>query len=107
MSLVKPAARIFSPPRNAMQSGPGKIGDWVLEFAPNTRPVVDPLMGWTGGLSTQRQVRLSFPSQEAAVAYAKAEGLHYVVELPPVRRPIKPKSYSDNFRNDRRENWTH
>ena len=107
MSLVKPAARIFSPSRNAMQSGPGKAGSWVLEFAPDVRPTVDRLMGWTGGLSTERQVRLTFPSREAAEAYAKSEGLHYVLEVPPAPKPIKPKSYSDNFRNSRLENWTH
>ena len=28
------AARIYSPARNVMQSGKGKQGRWVLEYAP-------------------------------------------------------------------------
>jgi hypothetical protein len=40
------------------------------------------------------------------VTYAEAQGLHYQVELPRERKFV-PKSYSDNFRFGRRENWTH
>ena len=41
-----------------------------------------------------------------ALAYAEREGLHYEVELSPMRKFV-PKSYSDNFRFGRAENWTH
>jgi hypothetical protein len=103
----KPAARIFSPPRNAMQSGQAGQGEWVVEFAPDARPRLDPVTGWSGGLSTQRQVRLTFPTQEAAEAYCRAQGLAYVVEPARAKRPMKPKAYADNFRYGRTENWTH
>ena len=31
---TKQLARIYSPPRSAMQSGKGRTGGWVLEFEP-------------------------------------------------------------------------
>ncbi|MCX7371261.1 MAG: ETC complex I subunit [Alphaproteobacteria bacterium] len=107
MSINKPPARIHSPPRNAMQSGTAGQGEWVLEFAPDTRQVLDPVTGWSGGLSTMQQVKLRFDTAEAAQAYARAQGLAYVLEPARAKRPIKPKVYADNFRYGRTENWTH
>ncbi|MFZ4406436.1 MAG: ETC complex I subunit [Paracraurococcus sp.] len=99
-------ARIFTPPRSAMQSGKGKTQDWVLEFEPGERQRLDPLMGWAGSGDTSGQVRLRFPTREEAVAYAEANGLRYEVEEPkPIR--IKAKVYADNFRFGRTDNWTH
>jgi hypothetical protein len=68
---------------------------------------IDPLMGWAGSSDTQKQVTLSFPSMEDAVAYAEAQGIAYEVELPPPAKPMRPKVYADNFRFGRPENWTH
>ena len=48
---------------------------WVLEFAPGEKQRPDPLMGWSGSGDTNGQVRLRFPTQEEAVAYAEARGL--------------------------------
>ena len=108
MSLTKPLARIHSPPRSAMQAGTAGQGGWLLEFAPDARPTLDPVTGWSGGLSTERQVRLRFHTREAAEAYAKAQGLEYAVEArAEASRVIKPKVYADNFKYGRAENWTH
>lgn len=96
-----PKARIFSPARNAMQQGRAKTGRWVLEFEPARALRPDPLMGWAGGGSTTRQVRLQFGSVEAAKAYAKKHGIAYEVE-PRKTRVVKPKSYADNFSWNRR-----
>ena len=51
-------------------------------------------------------MRLHFDSREEAVAYAEANGLAYEVEEP---KPVvfRPKSYAENFRYGRMENWTH
>ena len=99
-------ARIYVPPRNAMQSGRGRTQDWVLEFAPGEKQCVDPLMGWSGSGDTPGQVRLRFATREEAVAYAEANALRYEIEEPkPVR--IKAKVYADNFRFGRTDNWTH
>jgi len=99
-------ARIYVPPRSAMQSGRGRTQDWILEFAPGEKQRVDPLMGWSGSGDTPGQVRLRFATREEAVAYAEARGLRYEVEEPkPIR--IKAKVYADNFRFGRTDNWTH
>jgi hypothetical protein len=99
-------ARIFQPPKNAMQSGFARTGDWMVEFVPSHGRVPDPLMGWTGGGDTQTQVKLFFATREEAIAYAERAGLQYEVELPHHRR-IRPKAYADNFKWGRVENWTH
>ena len=66
-------ARIHKPPRTAMQSGWAKTKQWVLEFEPAEKRVADPLMGWIGsGDTLSSQVRLRFPTREAAIAYAEA-----------------------------------
>ncbi len=99
-------ARIFLPPRSAMQSGTAKTHRWVLEFEPGSK-FREPLMGWTGTedmLSTE--LRLSFETREAAIAFAEANGITYSVEIS-APRVKPPKSYTDNFRADRKENWTH
>jgi hypothetical protein len=99
-------ARIFQPPKNAMQSGWATTQGWVLEFVGGSPRRPDPLMGWIGGGDTQTQVRLNFDTREEAIAYAERNAIDYEIELPTVRR-IRPKAYADNFRYDRRENWTH
>jgi hypothetical protein len=99
-------ARIYQPPKNAMQSGRAGTEQWVLEFEPSERRLADPLMGWIGSGDTQSQVRLTFATQAEAVAYAAKHGVAYDLELPQIRQ-IKPKAYADNFRFGRMENWTH
>ncbi len=100
-------ARIYQRPKTAMQSGLAGTDEWVLDREPVARLQADPLMGWPGGGDTQTQVRLNFPSRDAAVAYADREGIAYDLELPSARRPMKAKAYADNFRFGRPENWSH
>jgi hypothetical protein len=99
-------ARIYQPPKNAMQSGWAATRQWVLEFESDSPRRPDPLMGWIGGADTQAQVYLHFDTREEAVAYAEKHGIAYDVELPH-KREFRPKAYADNFRFGRRENWTH
>lgn len=54
-------------------------------------------MGWAGSGDMLGQVRLTFDTQEDAIAYAKREGLDYRL-APTHNRTIKAKSYADNFR---------
>jgi ETC complex I subunit conserved region len=99
-------ARIFKPSRNAMQSGKGKSQAWVLEFEQEAPREADPLMGWTSASETSTQVKLSFDTCEQAEAYARKKGVAYTVQPEaPVR--TNKKSYSDNFKFGRNENWTH
>jgi hypothetical protein len=91
------AARIFQRSKSAMQSGRARAGEWVLEFESHSRKRPDPLTGWSGGADTQAQVSLTFPSLEAAKAYADRHGIdHHIV--PPAEAKLRLQSYADNFR---------
>jgi ETC complex I subunit conserved region len=92
-----PTARIFQYPKNAMQSGRARTQRWTLEFEPEEAKQPDPLTGWAGSGDTRDQVRLGFPSAEAAIAYAEREGLAFTVIAAPERK-LKLQSYADNFR---------
>lgn len=101
-------ARIYQPARNAMQSGDAKAGTWVLEYAPDSAREVDPLMGWTSSGDMNSQVRLTFETKDAAIAYATKNGIAYQVTPTQKRAHILRKSgYGDNFSHDRRTTWTH
>lgn len=101
-------ARIYQPSRTATQSGSAKSHHWVLEFFPAEQREIDPLMGWTSSADTQPQVRLTFDTKEAAVAYARDHGIEAVVTEPKRRRPnIRPRGYGENFAPDRKTAWTH
>ncbi|HEX2582338.1 MAG TPA: ETC complex I subunit [Dongiaceae bacterium] len=100
------SARIYRPAKNAMQSGWGNTQKWVLEYAPEVRKKLDPIMGWTGSSDTRRQFVLRFSTKEEAIAYAEKEGIPYQVEEFHTTQ-IRPKAYADNFRTDRKGNWTH
>jgi hypothetical protein len=90
-------ARIFQRPKNAMQSGKALTDQWILDFVPAEAKKPDPLMGWPGSGDTRQQVTLSFPSKDAAVAYAEKYGIDAVVYQPPPKR-LKLQAYADNFR---------
>ena len=80
-----------------MQSGRARAQEWVLEFE-SARPTrADPLTGWPGGAETQEQVRLTFPSLEAAQGYAMREGIDAHV-VPASHPRLKIQAYADNFR---------
>lgn len=101
-------ARIYQPARTAMSSGQGKTKHWVLDFAPDSPRSVDPLMGWTSSSDTQSQVRLTFDTKEAALAYAREHGIDAQVQDPKKRKPnIRPRGYAENFAVDRKGAWTH
>lgn len=99
-------ARIYRPAKTAMQSGKAKTEQWILEFEPESPRQVEPLMGYTSSGDMKSQIRLSFDSQEDAIAYATRNAIAYRVTEPhePKRRKV---SYSDNFRFDRPQPWTH
>ncbi|MEK7343712.1 MAG: ETC complex I subunit [Pseudomonadota bacterium] len=90
-------ARIYQIQKNAMQSGKARTDKWMLDFAQTEPRKPDPLTGWTGSGDTQSQVKLTFPSKEAAIAYADKYGIAYdVIPTPP--KTLKIQAYADNFR---------
>ncbi len=99
-------AKIYRPARTAMQSGAAKTKAWMLEYEPEAAHAVEPLMGWTSSSDMKRQLRLSFPTREEAVAYAERHGIAYRVHEPREKAP-KAISYADNFKTSRIGQWTH
>lgn len=101
-------ARIYKPAKTAMSSGTAKTKHWVLEFVNETGREVDPLMGWTSSSDTQAQVKMSFDTKEAALDYAKENGIDAVVQEPKKRAAnIRAGGYGENFATNRRGAWTH
>ena len=90
-------ARISEIDRKPTQSGRANNGRWLLEFERVDALRPDPLTGWAGSGDTRPQVRLTFDTCEAAIAYAKANGLDYhLVAASPIS--LKIQAYADNFR---------
>jgi hypothetical protein len=89
-------ARIYQRTKNAMQSGRARTDEWVLEYEPTEAQRPDPLTGWAGSGDTRDQIRLSFPTLDAARAYADREGLTAHV-VPGAGRTLKLQAYADNF----------
>lgn len=99
-------ARIYQPPKTAMQSGQAGTKAWLIEFEPEEPRNIEPLMGWTSSGDMKQQVRLTFETKEEAVAYCERHGIAYqLFEAAPVKRRVI--SYSDNFAFNRRDPWTH
>jgi hypothetical protein len=92
-----PTARIYQRVKSTMQSGKARTDSWMLEFEPTTPKQPDPLTGWAGSPDVSEQVRLSFPTLDAAKAYAEREGIAYHV-VPAPQRKLKLQAYADNFR---------
>ena len=100
------SARIYKPAKTAMQSGKAKTENWVLEFEQAERQRIDPLMGYTTSSDTQSQVKLEFPSLEAAKAYASEKGIAFRVDKPQ-KAKRRVMSYAENFSSNRSLPWTH
>jgi hypothetical protein len=99
-------ARIFRPSKSAMQSGPARSREWILEFEPASARTPDRLMGWSSSTDMNGQVRMPFETQEEAVAYAQAHGIPFALQTPKVRHQVI-KAYADNFAFQRKTPWTH
>ncbi|MFZ2868901.1 ETC complex I subunit [Zavarzinia sp.] len=93
-------ARIYLPTKNAMQSGKANSRRWVLDFEPEAIRRLDPLMGWTGTTDMNGEVRMTFESKEAAIAYCEKHRIPFEVQEPKPF-PLKIKTYADNFRYDK------
>ncbi|WP_076068689.1 ETC complex I subunit [Sphingomonas montana] len=89
-------ARIYQRAKSSMSSGRARTGQWVLEHEPAERKVPDPLTGWAGSGDTNGQISLTFPTLEAAQAYAARNGLETTI-IPLQPRKLKLQAYSDNF----------
>ena len=100
------AARIYRPAKTAMQSGKAACDSWLLEFEPEQPRKVEPLMGYTSSRDMKSQIRLTFATKEEAIAYAQKNRIDFTVQEPKETRR-RVVSYSENFRFDRKQPWTH
>ena len=101
-------ARIFKPSKSVMQSGTAQSKDWVLELEYDMSKSIEPLMGWTGSNDTKSQVQIRFLTKEAAIIYAKNNGLPYTVLSHNSRKHIiRENGYGDNFSFNKKIPWTH
>lgn len=99
-------ARIYMPSRTSTQSGRAKASRWVLDYDPERARTVEPLMGWTSSTDMKQQLRLFFATKEEAVAYAERNDISYKL-FEPKERKVRRINYSDNFKTDRLEPWSH
>jgi hypothetical protein len=99
-------ARIYKPGKTATQSGMARTKQWLLVFELDRPREIEPLMGWTSSGDTRQQLRLWFETRDDAVAYAERQGIPYRVEEPHELKR-RTMSYSDNFKFNRVEPWTH
>tara|TARA_A100001037_G_scaffold298899_1_gene323482 strand:+ start:19842 stop:20147 length:306 start_codon:yes stop_codon:yes gene_type:complete len=99
-------AKIYKPAKTSMQSGLGKTRKWVFEYQKQKDFIREPLMGWTGSQDTNEQVKLLFDDVDQAINYAKKNNIEYEV-IPEIEKKYRSKLYSDNFRFDRKDKWTH
>ena len=99
-------ARIYQPAKTAMQSGRGKTKNWVLEYPRQSTARPDALMGWQSSADTTRQIKLRFPTKQAAIAYCEDHDIDYQLASENRRKP-RLKAYADNFAFGRVGSWTH
>ncbi|MDI6837927.1 MAG: ETC complex I subunit, partial [Rhizobiaceae bacterium] len=79
---------------------------WLLEYEQEVPRKVEPMMGYTSSADTRQQVKVTFETLEQAEAFARRNGIEYRVILPKeAKRQVV--SYTDNFRYNRLQPWTH
>ena len=78
-----------------MQSGRGKLKNWILEFETKDT-FVNPLMGWESSSDTLSEVKLEFNSKEKAIEYAKKNDIKYKI-IEPKQKEFVIRSYAENF----------
>ncbi len=99
-------ARIYSPVKNAMQSGKVGCNRWLLVYCPQKPKIVEPFMLYTSSTDMLGQIKIGFDSCEDAIAYAERENIPYRVECKHVAKR-QTICYGDNFAAKRVLPWTH
>jgi hypothetical protein len=97
-------ARIFRRGRSVMSSGAADTKCWRMILCGPGRRFAEPVMGWTGTTRPLDDVELKFPTLEAAIRYARRQGLAFVVDEGPSRptTPIWPLHQMDAAAVDRK-----
>ncbi|OWF53985.1 NADH dehydrogenase [ubiquinone] iron-sulfur protein 4, mitochondrial-like [Mizuhopecten yessoensis] len=96
--------RIFSPARNAMQSGSFNTNRWSIEFD-NRERWENPCMGWVSTADPLSNLNVDFINAEDAATFCEKNGWSYYIEKKQVAT-FKPKSYGANFSWNKRTRLT-
>jgi hypothetical protein len=72
-------ALIYRTTPSVTMSARKPTSSWTLQFERRSPLGIEPLMGWTEDDDPLALVELSFPSAEAAIAYARRQGLRFTV----------------------------
>ena len=91
-------AKIYIPPKTAMQSGEKNSQKWMLEFDSKDTGI-NALMGWETSTDTMSEVKLEFDNKELAINFAEKNNIEYYL-IEPQKRKIVKKSYAENFTKD-------
>lgn len=99
VKMVK--ARIYQPPKSAMQSGKTQKG-WCLEFIRDSYNV-DDIMGWLSSSDTRAsELKLYFATVDEAKKYAESKGISFDVLAAASPKKIIKKSYVSNYKTAKR-----
>ena len=88
--------RIYCKSKETSQSGLANAGIWMLELERPSQQRPEPLMGWTQSGDTLNQIKMEFPTRDAAETFAKSQGWRYTSGEQNTRK-VKPRNYADNF----------
>ena len=87
--------RIYTPTKNAMQSGTNKTKHWHIEFDTQQR-WENPLMGWSSSGDPLSNMDIKFTDVEDAISYCESNGWEYHVDDKQSIK-LRPKNYGSNF----------
>lgn len=102
--LKSRTVRIYSPAKNAMQSGTFGTHKWQIQFDTRDR-WENPMMGWTATADALSMTTVDFMTMEDAVQYCERNGWQYYIDERKGMR-LRPKSYSANFSWNKRTRTT-
>lgn len=89
--------RIYKPTKTTMQSGMANSKEWLLEFVSQEDQKIEPIMGWTSSSDMLQEIKMKFPTKQAAIDFAnKNQYKHDVIE--PQGKKLIKRSYADNFK---------
>ena len=88
--------RIYCQSKPSSQSGRAGVGKWIIKMERPSSQSPEPLMGWTQTDDTLNSIKMEFPDQKSAEAFAKSKGWRYTISKQTSRR-VKSRNYGDNF----------
>lgn len=88
--------KISKATKNVMQSGTDNTHNWVMEFD-NRERWENPLMGWTSTGDPLSNMKIEFVDKADAINFCEKNGWKWYLEAESKTRPIRAKSYANNF----------